>query len=438
MERETRAVRLAGVTFFTLAAYLVAESIHDLVSLARPEQSVAGLAVTAAAMLIMPGLAIAKRRAGQALGNRTCSAGTMCNGPGCWSAAGWCLRRDHRDAAAACAVQDHPLQRGTLADQRQFPPARRARAGARPAATRPANGERRGRAMRSRFLENQLSGPRLGPTLADPFATEETSLAGPSARMARALSSAARRATMSPWPGPTGARAAPEAVRLSARRSMNGSGGQRLASSRESTGRNARRRHCAGRPGRLGSPEPSWKDRDRLAVPGVLRLGADGRRRLRLRRRRRAGPSPRPLMRCSAPIAPPGCGPGWPRGMRPRSWSRRRQAPKDWSWATAGMAVSLICCSARLAPTRRSRPLPRHRHPAGRPHRRGICSGPRCGLTAHHRAEGGRPAAVRTRSLCGGVQGGGASGAASGRHGEFGTRDHRGVRRGGSIETKAC
>jgi divalent metal cation (Fe/Co/Zn/Cd) transporter len=70
-ERETRAVRLVGVTFFALAAYLVAESIHDLVSLARPEQSVAGLAVTAAALLIMPGLAIAKRRTGQALGNRT-------------------------------------------------------------------------------------------------------------------------------------------------------------------------------------------------------------------------------------------------------------------------------------------------------------------------------------------------------------------------------
>src|SRR6202050_5181317 len=70
-ERETCAVRLVGVTFFALAAYLVAESIHDLVSLARPQLSVAGLAVTAAALLIMPGLAIAKRRTGQALGNRT-------------------------------------------------------------------------------------------------------------------------------------------------------------------------------------------------------------------------------------------------------------------------------------------------------------------------------------------------------------------------------
>jgi divalent metal cation (Fe/Co/Zn/Cd) transporter len=70
-ERETRAVRLIGVTFFALAAYLAAESIHDLASHARPERSVAGLAVTAAALLVMPGLAIAKRRTGQALGNRT-------------------------------------------------------------------------------------------------------------------------------------------------------------------------------------------------------------------------------------------------------------------------------------------------------------------------------------------------------------------------------
>ncbi len=70
-ERETRAVRLIGVTFFALAAYLAAESIHDLVSHARPEQSIAGIAVTAAALLVMPVLAAAKRRTGQALGNRT-------------------------------------------------------------------------------------------------------------------------------------------------------------------------------------------------------------------------------------------------------------------------------------------------------------------------------------------------------------------------------
>jgi divalent metal cation (Fe/Co/Zn/Cd) transporter len=70
-ERETRAVRLIGVTFFALAAYLTAQSIRDLASQARPGQSVPGLAVAGAALLVMPALAIAKRRTGQALGNRT-------------------------------------------------------------------------------------------------------------------------------------------------------------------------------------------------------------------------------------------------------------------------------------------------------------------------------------------------------------------------------
>ena len=70
-ERETRAVHLIGITFFVLAAYLAAASIRDLIGHARPEHSIPGLAVTAAALLVMPGLAIAKRRTGQALSNRT-------------------------------------------------------------------------------------------------------------------------------------------------------------------------------------------------------------------------------------------------------------------------------------------------------------------------------------------------------------------------------
>jgi divalent metal cation (Fe/Co/Zn/Cd) transporter len=70
-ERESRAVRLIGVTFFVLAAYLAAESIHDLISQARPGQPIAGLIVTAAALMVMPVLAVAKRRTGKALANRT-------------------------------------------------------------------------------------------------------------------------------------------------------------------------------------------------------------------------------------------------------------------------------------------------------------------------------------------------------------------------------
>ncbi len=70
-ERETRAVRLIGATFFALALYLVVEGIRDLVTHGRPGPSVAGLAVAAAALLVMPLLAVAKHRTGHALGNRT-------------------------------------------------------------------------------------------------------------------------------------------------------------------------------------------------------------------------------------------------------------------------------------------------------------------------------------------------------------------------------
>jgi divalent metal cation (Fe/Co/Zn/Cd) transporter len=69
--RETRAVRLIGVTFFALALYLAIEGTRDLVTRARPGQSAAGLAVAGAALIVMPLLAVAKRRTGRALGNRT-------------------------------------------------------------------------------------------------------------------------------------------------------------------------------------------------------------------------------------------------------------------------------------------------------------------------------------------------------------------------------
>ena len=69
-ERETRALRLIAISFFALAAYLTVEGITDLVSQNRPEQSPAGIAVTAAALVVMPLLALAKRRTGQQLANQ--------------------------------------------------------------------------------------------------------------------------------------------------------------------------------------------------------------------------------------------------------------------------------------------------------------------------------------------------------------------------------
>ena len=69
-KRESRALRLIAGTFFALAAYLTTESITDLVGQHRPGQSTAGIAVTAAALVVMPLLALAKRHTGQQLGNR--------------------------------------------------------------------------------------------------------------------------------------------------------------------------------------------------------------------------------------------------------------------------------------------------------------------------------------------------------------------------------
>ena len=69
-ERETQALRLIGGTFFALAAYLTVESITDLAGQHRPGQSTTGIAVTTAALVVMPLLALAKRRTGQLLGNQ--------------------------------------------------------------------------------------------------------------------------------------------------------------------------------------------------------------------------------------------------------------------------------------------------------------------------------------------------------------------------------
>lgn len=65
--RERRALRLIGVSFFLLAAYIVIESLRDLVTAAPPESSIAGIVITSLSLLVMPVLALAKRRVGRAM-----------------------------------------------------------------------------------------------------------------------------------------------------------------------------------------------------------------------------------------------------------------------------------------------------------------------------------------------------------------------------------
>ena len=56
--------------FFVLAGYVVVEGLCDLVTGAAPDTSRVGIALAGASIVIMPWLAWAKHRAGQAMGSR--------------------------------------------------------------------------------------------------------------------------------------------------------------------------------------------------------------------------------------------------------------------------------------------------------------------------------------------------------------------------------
>jgi divalent metal cation (Fe/Co/Zn/Cd) transporter len=70
--RERRALRLIAVTFFVLAAYVVLEVVRDLVvGHGAVESSPVGVALAATSLVVMPALAIAKRRVAGRLGSPT-------------------------------------------------------------------------------------------------------------------------------------------------------------------------------------------------------------------------------------------------------------------------------------------------------------------------------------------------------------------------------
>lgn len=65
--RERTARRLVGVCFLLLAAYVALESIRSLWTRAQPERSLPGIAIAVAAIVVMPLLGKAKRRAASQL-----------------------------------------------------------------------------------------------------------------------------------------------------------------------------------------------------------------------------------------------------------------------------------------------------------------------------------------------------------------------------------
>ena len=68
--RERRALRIVGVTFFLLAAYVTLEAIRTLVRREPPAESPVGIALAALSLVVMPLLALQKQRVGKALGSR--------------------------------------------------------------------------------------------------------------------------------------------------------------------------------------------------------------------------------------------------------------------------------------------------------------------------------------------------------------------------------
>ena len=66
---EKRALRIVGVCFLGLAAYIACESVRDLLSKRPPEQSVPGIVLACASLIVMPLLSKAKRKVGYELGS---------------------------------------------------------------------------------------------------------------------------------------------------------------------------------------------------------------------------------------------------------------------------------------------------------------------------------------------------------------------------------
>lgn len=69
-EKERRALRFIGATFFALAAYVTFEGVGGLLGGEGPRASTVGLALTGLSVVVMPVLARGKRRAGEALGSK--------------------------------------------------------------------------------------------------------------------------------------------------------------------------------------------------------------------------------------------------------------------------------------------------------------------------------------------------------------------------------
>jgi divalent metal cation (Fe/Co/Zn/Cd) transporter len=70
-ERQRRALRLIGASFFILALYVTIEAGRDLIVRAEAAESPVGIALAAVSLVVMPALALGKGRTGRQLGSPT-------------------------------------------------------------------------------------------------------------------------------------------------------------------------------------------------------------------------------------------------------------------------------------------------------------------------------------------------------------------------------
>lgn len=68
--KEYRALRFVALTFFALGAFILFESIREIVAGAKPAKSLAGIILTGVSIVTMSFLASAKRRTGLAMNSR--------------------------------------------------------------------------------------------------------------------------------------------------------------------------------------------------------------------------------------------------------------------------------------------------------------------------------------------------------------------------------
>jgi len=68
---EHKARKLVAYTFFILAAYVFYDATTQLLAREEPEKSLFGIVIAVLSLLIMPALAVAKRRTGERLGSKS-------------------------------------------------------------------------------------------------------------------------------------------------------------------------------------------------------------------------------------------------------------------------------------------------------------------------------------------------------------------------------